>query len=84
MNDYFCVNIVQRLKRIADAMEQRNKEIEEKYNIALAALHRISNMAPGECETSDDDVHYYSDTCGTCEEMLGIAREAITKVRVKP
>ncbi len=48
-----------------------------------AALKKIAEMEPGTSCDTDDGCSYYTSECGTCDEMISIAKEALKKCEVK-
>ena len=50
--------------------------------IMLDALQQIAGMEPGTSCDTDDGCSYYTSECGTCDEMISTAKEALKKCGV--
>ena len=51
--------------------------------VMLDALQRIAGMEPGTSCDTDDGCSYYTSECGTCDEMISTAKEALKECGVE-
>ena len=49
----------------------------------VKALKRIAEMSPGTSCDTDDGCSYYTSECGTCDEMISTAKEALEKCGIE-
>ena len=49
----------------------------------VKALKRIAEMEPGTSCDTDDGCSYYTSECGTCDEMISIAKEVLEKCGIE-
>ena len=50
--------------------------------VMLDALRKIAEMEPGTSCDTDDGCSYYTSECGTCDEMISTAKEALKECGV--